>query len=78
MNITCENTNLQYLGFLATPLLWNTDSVYQLNQFDIETIVTDYPNQVSKNLMIGKRVELFLFHQLTFQKHNMSTYNEVS
>ena len=63
-----SDLNLQYLGFLNTPNLWDKDAVYNFNQFDIPSKATPLNISVPKDLRLGKLVERFVSHQLRQDK----------
>lgn len=67
MKETSKDIQLQYEGFLNTPLLWKNDKILELSQFEISTEKTPQFNSLSKlEIRLGKRVEQFSF--FTFQK----------
>lgn len=56
---------LQYSGFINTPLLWNDATVFKLKQFQLpKQNTTPFEGDVVKNLRLGKRVERFVTHEL--------------
>ncbi len=61
------NPNLQHLyqGYLNTPLLWNSNSVFGLHQLQINNKST-FPLKrlIHKRLRLGQLVEQFVFNQL--------------
>lgn len=62
MSENSKDIQLQYEGFLNTPLLWKKNSVFGLTQFEISTEKTHQFNSSSKlEIRLGKRVEQFSF-----------------
>lgn len=60
-----KDIQLQYEGFLNTPLLWQETSVFGLIQFDINISKTQQFNSPKKTeIRLGKRVEQFSFFTL--------------
>lgn len=60
-----SNIQLQYLGYLKTPKLWNDNNIYNLQQLDWSPV--NHKNiqlVLSKGIRLGKRVEQFVFHEL--------------
>jgi len=61
MNPTSKNIQLQYQGFLNTPLLWEKHAVFNLQQLELPYLPS---NQLTElyvpNLRLGKRVEQFV------------------
>lgn len=67
MKETSKDIQLQYEGFINTPLLWNKNTILGLTQFEISTTHTYQFNSTSKpEIRLGKRVEQFSF--FTFEK----------
>lgn len=65
MDLNSKNIQLQFEGYLHTPQLWKNDAIFNLSQFEIPSQKTSIFNEsIPKNLRLGKRVELFVFHQL--------------
>ena len=65
MDLNTKDIQLQYEGFLNTPLLWQSDTVFELKQLDLsKEKSTPFNNSIAKNLRLGKRVERFISHQL--------------
>jgi len=57
-----KDIQLQYEGFLNTPLLWKNDAVFGLTQFEIDNKETLQFNSFEKaEIRLGKRVEQFSF-----------------
>ena len=70
MDLNTKEIQLQYEGFLETPLLWKSDAVFGLKQFEFpkENSVI-FNNGIIKNLRLGKRVERFVIHELNQKKN---------
>lgn len=65
MTENSKDIQLQYQGFLNTPLLWQGDSIFDLNQIDINIEETQQFNSTKKiEIRLGKRVEQFTFFTL--------------
>lgn len=65
MDSHSKNIQLQYEGYVNTPQLWKNNEVYQLQQFEFPPKNTTVFNaEIPKNIRLGKRVELFVFHEL--------------
>ena len=62
MTENSKDIQLQYQGFNKTPLLWENDAIFQLNQFKI-TSENDlqYCSLSTPEIRLGKRVEQFCF-----------------
>ena len=70
MDLNTKDIQLQYEGFLNTPLLWESDSIFELEQLELpKEKTTIFNSSIAKNLRLGKRVERFISHQL---QHNSS------
>ena len=64
MDLTSKNIQLQYQGYLQTPLLW-VNSVLGLKQLELSTKkATVFNETIPNNLRLGKRVERFVSHDL--------------
>lgn len=62
-----KDIQLQYKGFLNTPLLWENDAIFGLKQLIIDVENTPQYNSFDKpEIRLGKRVEQFSF--FTFQQ----------
>ncbi|WP_296317127.1 DUF1853 family protein [Winogradskyella sp. UBA3174] len=62
------NTILRYKGCFETPSLWKRDTVYELNQLDLDFEPNfDITKLTLKNHRLGKQVEAFINHQLKQQ-----------
>jgi hypothetical protein len=69
MDIKQPDINLQYLGYVNTPLLWEHTPLLDLVQFKIKQIDSlDYNLIPSKKYRLGHLVEQFVFHELEQQK----------
>ena len=65
MDLNSKDIQLQYQGFINTPLLWKSDIIFGLKQFEIsEENSTTFEGPVSKKLHLGIRVERFVSHLL--------------
>ncbi|MFD0761004.1 DUF1853 family protein [Lutibacter aestuarii] len=61
MSLNSKEIQLQFEGFLNTPKLWTTTSVYTLKQFKFELKNTlPFNGNILKNQRLGKRVESFV------------------
>jgi len=62
LSLKSKDIQLQYEGFLNTPLLWENDEIFELSQFEISTEKTHQFNSSAKpEIRLGKRVEQFSF-----------------
>ena len=67
---------LQYEGFLNTPLLWELKSFEELNQFEIPpTDITSFNELTPVKIRLGKLVERFVSYELRSHK-SISIINE--
>ncbi|MFD1293668.1 DUF1853 family protein [Lutibacter holmesii] len=67
MSESFKDIQLQYEGFLKTPLLWKNNTVFELQQFEVTSKETQQFNKHKKTeIRLGKRVEQFTF--FTFQQ----------
>ena len=65
MDLNSKDIQLQYQGFLNTSLLWKSDVIFGLKQFEIPEIYsTAFEGPISKKLRLGMRVERFVSHLL--------------
>ncbi|WBX72668.1 DUF1853 family protein [Tenacibaculum pacificus] len=65
MDTYYKDLQLQYEGFLKTPFLWNGKGVFDLYQFDINTIKTSiFSTEITKTPRLGKLVERFVSFEL--------------
>jgi len=61
MNVTSKNIQLQYQGFLNTPMLWEQHPVYNLQQLELPFVQCHQLTELKvPNLRLGKRVEQFV------------------
>jgi uncharacterized protein len=59
----------RYLGFLSTPFLWETDAVFNLNQFEITSSSNSIDISLDSNLRLGKYVESLVSFELRQQEN---------
>jgi uncharacterized protein len=60
---------LQYEGFLNTPLLWGDSPFEELNQFEIPpTDIASFDELTPVKIRLGKLVERFVYHELRSHK----------
>lgn len=65
MDLNTKDIQLQFQGFLNTPLLWKNDAIFGLLQFKIPNEKhSQFNAPISKNLRLGKRVERFVKNEL--------------
>ena len=70
MDLNSKDIQLQYEGFLNTPLLWKSEAVFGLKQFEISiTKPTTFEGIIQKKLRLGKRVERFVNEELKQQEN---------
>jgi len=68
MDLNSKDIQLQYEGFLNTPLLWKSDTIFGLKQFELPNKKpTSFEGNIRKNLRLGKRVERFVENE--FRNH---------
>lgn len=68
MDLNSKDIQLQYQGFLSTPLLWKSDIIFGIKQFEIpEVDAIAFNESLPKNLRLGKRVERYTSH--LFKQH---------
>ena len=66
MDTKSKNIQLQYQGYLNTPLLWEQTKLYGLKQLYLPMVATAVFNRVTaSNLRLGKLVEQFVSTQLS-------------
>jgi hypothetical protein len=63
-----NNIQQHYEGFLYTPTLWNSGTMYGLTQFKTDSIVHSFNQEINNKLRLGKYVERLVTHQLS--NHN--------
>ncbi|WP_456421160.1 DUF1853 family protein [Lutibacter sp.] len=65
MDLNSKEIQLQYEGFLQTPLLWKSKEIFGLEQLNLpKKQVTIFEGNIQKNLRLGKRVERFVYNEL--------------
>lgn len=70
MKLPSKNIQLQFQGYLNTPLLWHTNSIMGITQFEMEKQPINHFNEtIPNNLRLGKRVERFVSAQLNQYKN---------
>jgi hypothetical protein len=81
MSILNITTQLQYEGFLSTPVLWSSDLIFGMKQFELpQQKISTYNGEESSKLRLGKLVEQFVFHEfgqvdsLTILAQNIQIY----
>ena len=66
MNPISNNIQLQFQGYVNTPLLWQQDALYDLKQFDLAEISNKtFVDSIPERMRLGNRVEKFVFHDLS-------------
>lgn len=61
MDLNSKDIQLQYQGFLNTPLLWKLEPIFGLKQLILSKKNTAaFEGTIQKNLRLGKRVERFV------------------
>ena len=62
-------TQLRYQGYLSTPLLWQGNSIGELEQFELPiNSKNDFNNITVKEIRLGKLIEHFVFNELSQNK----------
>tara|TARA_R110002073_G_scaffold128999_3_gene275173 strand:+ start:139081 stop:139878 length:798 start_codon:yes stop_codon:yes gene_type:complete len=61
MNLTQQ----RFEGFLKTPVLWKSNEVYNLTQFQIDHQSISFDTEIDSKQRLGKYVERFVSHQLS-------------
>lgn len=70
MESTSKHIQLQYQGYLNTPLLWQKQRIYGLAQLELPGLLVHRFNKtISENLLLGKRVEQFVIDELQQHKN---------
>ena len=65
MAITDKNIQLQYQGYLDTHLLWKDHALLGIEQLHvISSKIPTFKEGIPDNLVLGKRVEQFVFKEL--------------
>lgn len=62
----------RYEGFLQTPVLWKNTDVFNLEQFQIESSISEIDITINENLRLGKYIEHLVAFELN-QDHSIST-----
>lgn len=74
MDLDTSRIQLQYLGFLNTPLLWKSIPVLGMHQLGLNSKkASNFEGNITNNLRLGKRVERFVSHQL--EEYNAISIN---
>jgi len=69
MDLNSKEIQLQYEGFLQTPLLWKSKEIFGLEQLNLpKKQVTVFEENIQKKLRLGKRVERFVCNELNQYK----------
>ncbi|AMC10564.1 hypothetical protein Lupro_04595 [Lutibacter profundi] len=69
MDLNSKEIQLQYEGFLQTPLLWESENVFNLEQLKLfKKKVSVFEGNIQKKLRLGKRVERFVSNELNQYK----------
>jgi hypothetical protein len=63
-----KNIQKRYEGFLQSNSLWKNSTVYQLNQFEIESKSIKIEQEISEKLRLGKYIERLVSYQLDQEK----------
>jgi hypothetical protein len=64
-----KNIQLRYQGYLNTPLLWEGNSIEDLEQLELSSnSQNDFSNNTVKEIRLGKLIEHFVFHELSQNK----------
>lgn len=70
MDTTSKNIQLQYQGYLETPLLWNDHPLLGLEQLKLaKQQITNFNQSIHDHLLLGKRVERFVNEELKQQEN---------
>ena len=70
MDVTSKNIQLQYQGYLNTPLLWENHDLLGLEQLKLNPKNTTHFNQnMADQMLLGKRVERFVNEELKQQEN---------
>ncbi len=69
MSTTSKDIQLRYEGFLKTSCLWQGNSIYQIEQLQLENSkITSFQKNIDKVIRLGKLVERFLSHEMQHDK----------
>lgn len=72
-----SNTQLQYLGFSTTPLLWN-GILENLSQFEYQnSMLLSFKKTLPEKLMLGKRAEEFVFFDFENNQDISNVYKNI-
>ncbi|WP_274475449.1 DUF1853 family protein [Mangrovimonas aestuarii] len=64
-----KSLQLQYQGYLNTPILWHNSELYDIRQLQLSKQAShSFAGVMPKGLRLGKRVEHFVFHELSQYK----------
>lgn len=70
IDLKSKNIQLQYQGYLNTPLLWKNHSIMDLKQLElIKKPINHFNENIVDNLRLGKRVERFVSSELQQHKN---------
>ena len=70
MGESSKNIQLQYQGYLKTPLLWEYHDLFGLEQLILSRTATTHLNQdIADQMLLGKRVERFVNEELKQQEN---------
>ncbi len=65
MDLKSKNTQLQYQGYLNTPLLWKNDRVLEIEQLELaKQSTSNFEDPYGIPMLLGKRVEQFVMAEL--------------
>ena len=68
MHQKTKDIQKRYEGFLQTNCLWKNDTVYNLNQFEIESKYIKVDIEINDKLRLGKYIERLVSYQLAQEK----------
>lgn len=61
-----KNIQLQYEGYLNTPVLWKNANVLNITQIQVNKVkTTSFLGKIPKKIRLGKRVEYFVSNELS-------------
>ena len=70
MDVTSKNIQLQYQGYLKTPLLWEDHDLLGLEQLKLSPAnTTHFDQNIANQMLLGKRVERFVHEELKQQEN---------
>ena len=65
MDVKSKNTQLQFQGYLNTPLLWENDKVLDIKQLELtKQNTSSFDGTIVNSMLLGKRVERFVIKEL--------------